>query len=106
MTGAEILAHVKRSAPDEDDEDWADVCAAAIEAAIADRLGDGAVTPSASKDAQLVLAARNDGAAAYLSRKAPHGILAVGPDGDTVRLGKAILRECDPILYSIAPGIG
>jgi hypothetical protein len=108
VTGSAILDHVRKADPDADDIAWADSCAAAIEAAIADRLDtpDGALTPSATQIDRLEVAALQDGAACYVSRKAPHGVLAFGPDGDAVRLGRELLRECDPILYAIAPGIG
>lgn len=96
VTGALILTHVRKGTPAADDEDWADTCAAAIEAVIAERL-DGA-TPSAGKEAQIVRAALQDGAAAYLERDAPHGIQSVGPDGDVVRLGRAITRSLDAVL--------
>jgi len=104
VTGPDILTHVKKLDPDTEDDAWAASCADAIEAAITDRL-DG-VTPSATQIDRLEVAALQDGAACYVSRKAPHGVLAVGPDGDVVRLGRELLRECDPILYAIAPGIG
>lgn len=106
MTGALILAHVANTSPSAADTAWAGTCAAAIEGAIADRLGDGALTPTASQEAQIVAAALQDGAACYVSRKSPHGVLSIGPDGDAVRLGRDLLRELEPILYRIAPGIG
>ena len=104
VTGAAILAHVKKSDPAADDSTWAGLCADAIESAIAHRL-DG-TTPSADTVNRLEVAALQDGAACYISRKAPHGILSTGPDGEAVRLGRDLLRECEPILYPIAPGIG
>ena len=109
MTGAAILQHVAGSgAPSavQADEDWADVCAAAVEGAIATRLGDGAFTPTASQEAQLVAAALQDGAALYVARKAPHGVLSITPDGDVARLGSSILRACEQVLFPIDPGIG
>jgi hypothetical protein len=109
VTGSAILQHVAGSgAPsaDAEDEAWADVCAAAVEGAIADRLDGGALTPTTEQDAQLTAAALQDGAALYVARKAPHGVLSIGPDGDVARLGSAILRASDAILYRISPGIG
>lgn len=109
VTGADVLQHVAASgspSTDTDDVAWADVCAEAVEGAIASRLDDGAFTPTASQEAQLVAAARQDAAALYVARKAPHGVLNIGPDGDEVRLGAAILRACEPILFRINPGIG
>ena len=104
VTGSGILTHVRKSDPTADDTAWAASCAASVEAAIADRL-DG-LTPSATQIDRLEVAALQDGAACYVSRNAPHGVLAVGPDGDVVRLGRELLRECEPILFAISPGIG
>jgi hypothetical protein len=109
VTGAQNLQHVAGSgAPstDADDVAWAGKCADAVEGAIAHRLGDGAFTPSASQSDMLEAAALQDGAALYVARKAPHGVLSVTPDGDVARLGSSILRACESILYPINPGIG
>ena len=109
VTGAQILQHVAGSqAPsaDADDVAWAGKCADAIEGAIASRLDDGAFTPTASQTDQLEAAALQDAAALYVARKAPHGVLSIGPAGDEVRLGSALLRACDAILWRINPGIG
>jgi len=108
VTGAAILQHVAGSGtPSAEAADiaWADVVAAAIEGAIASRLDDGAYTPTASQDDQLAAAALQDGAALYVARKAPNGVVSFGPDGDIARLGSAQLRACEPILYRISPGI-
>lgn len=109
VTGAQILQHVAGSgtpSADTDDVAWADVCADAIEGAIAHRLGDGAFTPSSSQADMLAAAARQDGAALYVSRKAPHGVLSISPDGEVARLGASLLRACEPVLFVINPGIG
>lgn len=109
VTGEQILQMVAGSnAPsaDADDVTWAGICADAIEGAIAHRLGDGGYTPTASQDDRLAAAARIDGAALYVSRKAPHGVLSFGPDGDVARLGAPELRACEPILAVINPPIG
>ena len=91
VTGAEILAHVAgENTPSANAADvaWAGKCAAAIEAIIAERLDTANVTLSAGQEAQLQAAAEQDGAALYNARKAPHGVLTFGPDGDVVRLGR------------------
>lgn len=105
VTGAEILAHVRNTSPTAADTAWAATCADAVEGAIAERLGDGALTPTASQTDELMAAAVQDGAALYTARNAPHGILSTSPDGDVARLGSQILRMCDPILHRISPGI-
>ena len=105
VTGSDVLEHVRKTSPEADDSAWADTVATAVEGAIAERLGDGAYTPTSSQDDQLAAAALQDAAALYIARKAPHGVLSVGPDGDVARLGASILRACDPILTRISPGI-
>ena len=104
VTGTEILAHVAGGATPSvaaEDVAWAAKCAAAIEAIIEDRL-DGA-TPSAGLEARLHVAAEQDGAKLYESRKAPHGVLSMGLDGETVRLGSFQTRALDSVFL---PGIG
>ncbi len=101
VTAAEILAHAGNGTPTADDTAWATKCAAAIEAIITDRL-DGA-TPSADLEARLNVAAEQDGAMLYMARKAPHGALSMGVDGDSVRLGSSQTRALDNVFL---PGIG
>lgn len=104
VTGAAILTHVGVTAPTAADTAWAGVVAAAIDAAITARIdGD---TESADLTAELTRAALQDGAAAYNERRAPHGILTIGGDGDTVRLGADILRATLPVLRRhLVPGL-
>lgn len=109
VTGAAILQHVAKSGAPSDaapDEAWADMVAAAIEADIALRLGD--TVPGAGFTDALEVAALQDGAAAYMARGAPHGVLSVGPDGDAVRLGADIERALPHVLarYLASGGIG
>lgn len=105
VTGAEIIAKAAVPSPTTDDTEWADLCADALESVIARRL-EG-ITPSAGQVDELERAALLDGLAAYAERKAPHGVLSFGPDGDAVRLGRDIVRALEPVLFRIAgPGIG
>jgi hypothetical protein len=110
VTGAEILAHVAgENTPSANAADvaWAAKCAAAIEAIIAERLDTATVTLSAGQEAELQVAAEQDGAALYNARKAPHGVLTFGPDGDVVRLGASAVRSLEPLFLRWAgPGIG
>ena len=39
----------------------------------------------------------------YMARKAPHGVLSMGVDGDSVRLGSSQTRALDNVFL---PGIG
>lgn len=107
VTGAEILTHAGSDAggvtPTPDDETWADEVAAALNAELVAALGD--IEPDADQTARLHRAALDDGAAAYARRRAPHGILSVGPDGQAVRLGSDILIATKPVLRRISPPI-
>ena len=106
ITGAQILTHVGKTSPTADDTAWAGTCADAIEAAILARL-DGE-TPSAGGVDELEAAARNDGAALFNSRSAPHGVVSIGPDGDAIRLGADSLRAVSRVIQRVhsTAGIG
>jgi hypothetical protein len=105
VTGADIIAQAAVPNASTEDTAWADLCADALEAVIAHRL-EG-ITPSAGQIDELERAALLDGLAAYAERKAPHGVLSFGPDGDAIRLGRDIVRALEPVLFRIAgPGIG
>lgn len=107
VDGAGILAHAGVSSPSQADEDWADVCAAAVEAAIEHQMDGVTVDPGSAAEAELTRAALDDGAAAYARRKAPHGVLTVGPNGESVRLGADIVIALRPVFRRYAtPGIG
>jgi len=106
VTGAQILTHVGKTSPTGDDTAWAGTCADAIEAAITARLGGD--TPSAGGVDELEAAARNDGAALFNSRSAPHGVVSIGPDGDAIRLGADSLRAVSRVIQRVhsTAGIG
>jgi hypothetical protein len=105
VTGAMILAHVRKSSPAADDTAWAVACADAIESLIAYRMAG--VTITAAMEDELIRAALQDGAAAYMDREAPHGVQSFGPDGESVRLGRDLSRALYPVFIRYAgPGIG
>lgn len=109
VDGAAILQHVAGSgAPSaaDPDEAWADIAAAAINAAIKARLDGGALTPTSDQDDELTASALQDGAQLYMARKSPNGLVSFGPDGTVVQQGSDLLRASDRILYRISPGIG
>lgn len=107
VTGAQILTHAGVSDPSADDTAWAEVCAAAIEAVIAKRMTGVTVDPGSDAEDELIRAARDDGTAAYARRKAPHGVLSSGPDGEVVRLGADLIIALRPVFARYAtPGIG
>src|SRR5689334_20839589 len=103
VSGADIEAVIGSGA----DSDWADACAAAVNAAYTTRLnGYDPASPSNAED-ELTRAALMDGVAAYNDRKQQYGILMVGPDGDAIRVGYDVIRTGGPVIdrYAI-PGIG
>jgi hypothetical protein len=103
VTGSQILAQAGVGTGTAAEQAWAAICAAAVEAAIATRLGT--VTASDELADELAMAALSDGVMAYVSRDAPHGVLSVGPDATPVRLGADILRACRPVLLrNLGPG--
>lgn len=100
VTGAQITtACGKGATPNADDVAWAGLCADAINAAIADRL-DGE-TPSAGGIDQLEVAALTDGQMLFNSRAAPHGVLSIGPEGESVRLGADSLRAVNKVITRV-----
>lgn len=105
LTGAAILDAATVPSPTSVQSDWADTVAGAINGEIARRLAG--YTLSADQQARVDRAALLDGVAGYLELKAPHGVLAVGSDGDAVRLGSSLTRALEPVFFAIAgPGIG
>ena len=107
VTGADILTHVGESAPTAADTAWAATVADAVEAAIAHGMDGITVAADSAAEHELIRAALDDGAAAYARRKAPHGVLSVGPGGETVRLGSDIVIALRPVFRRYGtPGIG
>lgn len=106
VTGPIILTHVRKTGTvPADDTAWAAACAAAIEALIAYRMSGVTITPDI--ELELIRAAKQDGAAAYMDREAPHGVQSFGPDGESVRLGRDLARALYPVFIRYAgPGIG
>lgn len=107
VTAAAILTHASVPDPTAEDTAWAEDVAAAIEGLIAERMAGVTVDPGSNAEAELTVAALSDGAAAYARRRAPHGILSIGPDGQTVRLGADLAIALRPVFLRYAgPGIG
>jgi hypothetical protein len=107
VDGPAILAQAGVAAPTANDTAWATICASAVDAAIATRLGTFVVAVGSAAEAELTRAALMDGVGAYADRDAPHGVLSLGPDGQTVRLGSDVLRASIPVIHRyVMPGIG
>lgn len=108
VDGEAILAQaLGSSTPTDANTDRADICAAAVNAAITTALNGYEVEADSEAEAELTRAALLDGVAAYQAFDAPSGVLNVGPDGSPVRLPVDILRASKPAIgrYAI-PGIG
>lgn len=107
MTGAAILAQAGKGTPTAADTAWADICAAAVDAAITTALNGYTVVALGPAALELTRCALADGVGAYMDRDAPQGVLMVGPDGAPVRLRADILRVSVPVVARYAiPGIG
>jgi hypothetical protein len=96
---------VGKGSPTAGETAWAEKCAAAIESVIAHRMAD--VTITAGIEAELIRAGELDGAAAFVDLTAPHGVVTNGPDQQSIRLGRDIVRALEPVFMRYAlPGIG
>lgn len=107
VEGSAILAQAGKGSPTQADEDWADICADAVNAAIETALNGYTVAADSAAEAELTRCALLDGVGAYMDRDAPQGVLMMGPDGQAVRLRADVLRACVPVVARYAiPGIG
>lgn len=108
VDGETILLQARGTAtPTTADQDWADLCADAVNAAITHDLGDFEVVADSDAQHALQRCALLDGVAAYNDRDAPAGIQSLGPDGQPVRLKADVLRACVPVIHRYTlPGIG
>jgi hypothetical protein len=106
VTGAEILAAVGASPAAAGDAEWADACAAAVNAGIDHRLaGMVAVDPPLPPEAyaEVTYAATIAGAEAYKRREAVYGLTGyVDLEGAAVRVARDYLAGVDPILARYA----
>lgn len=112
VDGAAVLTYVGSDAegftPSEADEDWADIAAAAVDAAITTALEDPDLSDSDQLVAELTWAAIVAAGEAYKRRDAPFGVTGYeDAQGAAVRVARDYLTTIGPILdrYRI-PGIG
>lgn len=97
VTGSAILSFLSIGSPTADQTAWAGQCAEAVDAAIVTRL-DG-YTLTTEGEAEMEVAALVDGVSLYKTKAAPFGILSMGPDQETVRIGSDALRTVLPVLW-------
>ena len=88
------------------EQEWAEICAADVVAAIETRLNGYTVAAASNAEAELTKSALLDGLEAFRSKDARFGILTVGPDGDPVRVAVDILWSVPVIARYAIPGIG
>lgn len=103
VDGATILvAAGAPSTPSQADEDWADACAAAVNAGLDHRLTDAVVDGT---EPELLWLARMAGVEAYKRREATFGITGyVDLQGAAIRVARDYLEAQGPIIarYALA----
>ena len=98
VTGPQILAHCRISAPTPEQTEWASAVAAAVCAGIDNRLGPGvAGSPSGECLAELVPNALTAGGEAYRRQDAPHGVTSYTDlQGVAIRVARDYLDAIRP----------
>lgn len=106
VTGAAILVQAGNRAPSEDDETWAGICAAAVNAALDHRL-EGALYISPPPPPELTWVALSAGVEAYKRKEAVFGLTGyVDLQGAAIRVARDYLEAQTPILRRYAtPGL-
>lgn len=106
VDGGAILTAASKASPSTEESDWADVCAAAVNAAIETRLNGYTVDSPSNAEDELTRAAVLDGLEFFRSKDARFGILSVGPDGEPVRVAVDLLWSVPVIARYATPGMG
>lgn len=104
-----MLAASKTPDPTPDpgsEQEWADICAAAVNAAITTRLNGVTVTSPSDAEDELTRTAVLDGLEMFRSKDARFGVLSVGPDGSPVRVAVDLLWSVPVIARYATPGMG
>jgi len=109
VTGSEILAHVRVTAPTSLDTSWANACAGAVNAGINAYLGTAAADPSPEMAAEISANALTAGGDAYRRRDAPFGLSSYSDiSGVATRVARDYLEGIRPQLErwrTVADGI-
>ena len=104
-----MLAGGKTPDPSPDpgsDQEWADQCAAAVNAAIETMLNGYTVASPSNAEDELTRAALLDGLEFFRAKDARFGVLNVGPDGEPVRVATNLLWSVPVIARYATPGMG
>lgn len=89
-----------------DDQWWADICAAAVNAAITTALNGATVASPSDAEDELTRVAILDGLEMFRAKDARFGVLSVGPDGEPVRVATNLLWSVPVLARYATPGIG
>ena len=106
VDGDAILTAASKDNPSTDEQDWADLCAGAVNAAIGTRLNGYSVEAASNAEAELSRSALLDGLEFFRSKDARFGVLTVGPDGEPVRVAVDLLWSVPVIARYAVPGMG
>lgn len=100
VTGAAILAQAGVTAPTEEDQTWADLCAGAVQAGIVRRVDRDPEDPTwLDAEPELMDAALVAGVEAYKRRDAPFGVTGYADlQGIAVRVARDYIDTVGPIL--------
>jgi hypothetical protein len=107
VTGSAILAHAGKRTPTAEDEEWAALCAQAVNAGMDHRL-EGALYVDPPPPAELTFAALQAGTEAFKRREAVFGLTGyVDLQGAAVRIARDYLEAQAPIIQRYATfGLG
>lgn len=102
----EIIAYVGVKTPGQNEQDWAQACADAVNDGIAIRLNGAPVVDPPPPE--LHTAAIMAGGEAYKRREAPFGVTGFSDAEGAIRLAKDYLEGIRPMIdrYGNGPGIG
>jgi hypothetical protein len=109
VAGADVLAYVGATAPSQPDEDWADLSAAAVSAAIDTACADLDLDyPPDGFTEEVTWAAMVAAGEAWKRREAPFGVTGYADiSGAAIRVARDYLETIRPILQRyVLPGIG
>lgn len=110
VTGAQVLAFFGIVGPDAGETEWANACAAAVDAAIVSRLGVGVVIPDPSLALdELTVAARLAAAEAFKRKEATFGVTGYSDlQGAAIRVARDYMDGVYPLVnrWRVIGGIG
>lgn len=106
VTGEEVLAYVGVKTPGTLEQEWADLCAAAVNDGINVRLNGAVITDP--PPSELKTAAQMAAGEAYKRRETPFGVTGFSDvEGQAIRIARDYLDGVKPLIdrYGAGPGI-